>query len=123
MRPAMLAGPLLLAASAVQARPLVVWNATASTPVGLWRVLSGATRKQLRVGNCVLFWPDRRNAQLFARRGNRPHSVPLLKRVAAIAGQTICERDRMAGRRSRPAAGRTRTQIGRREQQRQAPER
>jgi hypothetical protein len=94
---AMLAGLLLLAASAVQARPLVVWNATASTPVGLWRVLSGATRKHLRVGDCVLFWPDRRNAQLFARRGNLPHSVPLLKRVAAIAGQTICERDRMAG--------------------------
>ena len=49
---AMLAGLLLLAASAVQARPLVVWNATASTPVGVWRVLPAASRapprRQLR---------------------------------------------------------------------------
>ena len=39
----MMAGLLLLAASAVQARPLVVWNATASTPIGLWRVLPAAS--------------------------------------------------------------------------------
>ena len=90
---AMLTGLLLLAASAVLARPLVVWNATASTPVGLWRVLPAASRKRLRVGDYVLFWPDRRNAQLFARRGYLPLGVPLLKRVAAVAGQTVCERD------------------------------
>ena len=41
---AMLGGVLLLVASAVQSRPLVVWNATASTPVGLWRVLPAASR-------------------------------------------------------------------------------
>ena len=90
---AMLTGLLLLAASAVQARPLVVWNATASTPVGLWRVLPAATRKHLRVGDYVLFWPDRRSVQQFARRGYLPRGVPLLKRVAAVAGQTVCERD------------------------------
>ena len=91
---AMLAGLLLLAASAVQARPLVVWNATASTPVGLWRVLPAVSRKHLRVGDYVLFWPDRRSARMFARRGYLPRGVPLLKRVAAVAGQTVCERDR-----------------------------
>ena len=91
---AMLAGLLLLAASAVQARPLVVWNATASTPVGLWRVLPAASRKRLRVGDYVLFWPDRRSARMFARRGYLPRGVPLLKRVAAVVGQTVCERDR-----------------------------
>ena len=91
---AMLAGLLLLAASAVQAQPLVVWNATASTPVGLWRVLPAASRKHLRVGDYVLFWPDRRSARLFARRGYLPRGVPLLKRVVAVAGQAVCERDR-----------------------------
>ena len=91
---AMLGGVLLLAASAVQARPLVVWNATASTPVGLWRLLPAVSRKHLRVGDYVLFWPDRRSARLFARRGYLPRGVPLLKRVAAVAGQTVCERDR-----------------------------
>ena len=90
---AMLAGLLLLAASEVRARPLVVWNATASTPVGLWRVLPAASRKHLRVADYVLFWPDRRSAQLFARRGYLPRDVPLLKRVAAVAGQAVCERD------------------------------
>ena len=86
----MLAGLLLLAGSAVQARPLVVWNATASTPVGL---LPAASRKHLRVGDYVLLWPNRRSAQLFARRGYLPRGVPLLKRVAAVAGQAVCERD------------------------------
>ena len=111
---AMLAGLLLLAASAVQARPLVVWNATASTPIGLWRVLPAASRKHLRVGDYVLFWPDRRSAQLFARRGYLPRGVPLLKRIAAVAGQTVCERDRevsIDGRtvaRALPADGRGR---------------
>ncbi|WP_287849674.1 S26 family signal peptidase [Acidiphilium sp.] len=90
---AMLAGLVLLAASALQARPLVVWNATASTPVGLWRVLPAASRMHLRVGDYVLFWPDRRSAQMFARRGYLPRGVPLLKRVAAVAGQTVCEQD------------------------------
>ena len=57
-------------------------------------MLPAASRKHLRVGDYVLFWPDRRSAQLFARRGYLPRGVPLLKRVAAVAGQTICERDR-----------------------------
>jgi conjugative transfer signal peptidase TraF len=90
---AMLAGLLLVAASAVQARPLMVWNATASTPIGLWRVLPAVSRKHLRVGDYVLLWPNRRSAQMFARRGYLPRGVPLLKRVAAVAGQAVCERD------------------------------
>ena len=89
----MLAVLLLLVASALHARPLVVWNATASTPVGLWLVLPAASRKRLRVGDYVLFRPDRRSARLFARRGYLPRGVPLLKRVAATAGQSVCERD------------------------------
>ena len=72
---AMLAGLLPLAASAVQARPLVVWNATASTPVDPWRVLSAASRKHLRVGDYVLFWPDRRSTQLFAQRAYLPRGT------------------------------------------------
>jgi len=90
----MVAALVLLAASAVHSRPLVVWNATASTPVGFWRVLPASSREHLRVGDYVLFWPDRRTARLFARRGYLPRGVPLLKRVAAVAGQTVCERDR-----------------------------
>ena len=72
---AMLAGLLPLTVFAVQAGPLVVWNATASTPVGPWRVLSAASRKHLRVGDYVLFWPDRRSTQLFARRVYLPRGM------------------------------------------------
>ena len=87
-----IAGLVMMAASVLHVRPLIVWNATASTPIGLWRVLPATSRKHLRVGDYVLFWPDRRSAQLFARRGYLPRGVPLLKRVAAVAGQIVCER-------------------------------
>ena len=92
----MLVGLLLLVASALQARPRVVWNATASTPVGQWRVLAPASRLDLRVGDyrlfwlfwlVWLFWLDQRSARLFARRGYLPRGVPLLKRVAAVAAR------------------------------------
>jgi conjugative transfer signal peptidase TraF len=86
-------GLVLMAASALHARPLIVWNATASTPIGLWHVLPRSSRDHLRVGDYVLFWPDRRSAILFANRDYLPLGVPLLKRVAAVAGQTVCERD------------------------------
>ena len=84
-------GLVLMAASALHARPLIVWNATASTPIGLWHVLPRSSRDHLRVGDYVLFWPDRRSALLFANRDYLPLGVPLLKRVAAVAGQTVCE--------------------------------
>lgn len=86
-----IAGLILMAASALHARPMIVWNSTASTPIGLWRVLPKSSRDHLRVGNFVLFWPDRQSAVLFAKRDYLPLGVPLLKRVAAIAGQTVCE--------------------------------
>ena len=84
-------GLSLMAASSLYARPLIVWNATASTPIGFWRVLPKSSRDHLRVGDYVLFWPDRRSALLFAKRDYLPLGVPLLKRVAAVAGQTVCE--------------------------------
>ncbi|MCW8309144.1 MULTISPECIES: S26 family signal peptidase [unclassified Acidiphilium] len=87
-----IAGLILMVASALHARPLIVWNSTASTPIGLWLVLSQSSRDHLRVGDFVLFWPDRRSANLFAKRDYLPLGVPLLKRIVATAGQTVCER-------------------------------
>ena len=71
-------------------RPVLVWNATASVPVGLYRVLPRAG--DLRVGDLVLARAPDAVATLLAERGYLPLGVPLLKRVAAVAGQRVCER-------------------------------
>lgn len=71
-------------------RPALVWNATASVPVGLYRVLPLAGDP--RVGDLVLARVPDALATLLAERGYLPFGVPLLKRVAAVAGQRVCER-------------------------------
>ena len=83
---------LLLASAAVGAQPLLVWNATASAPIGLYRVRRVGNRP-LRIGELVLIRPDAASARLYAERGYLPVGVPLLKCVVAVAGQSVCERD------------------------------
>ena len=85
---------LLLASAAVSARPLLVWNATASAPIGFYRVRPVGNRP-LRIGELALIRPDAASARLYAERGYLPLGVPLLKRVVAVAGQNVCERDRV----------------------------
>jgi conjugative transfer signal peptidase TraF len=89
---AMLAGMALLLVSAAGVHPLIIWNATASAPVGFYRVLS-AGQGPLGTGELVLARPDASAAQLYARRGYLPLGVPMLKRIAAVSGQLICEQD------------------------------
>ena len=87
-------GAIAVAASALMAtpvivpmRPLLLWNATASTPVGLY-VLRPA--QDLRTGELVAAMPPQPIASFLARGGFLPRGVPLLKHVAALSGQTIC---------------------------------
>ena len=82
---------LLLASATIGAQPLLVWNATASAPIGLYRVRPVGNRP-LRIGELVLIQPDAANARLYAERGYLPFGVALLKRVVAVAGQCVCER-------------------------------
>jgi conjugative transfer signal peptidase TraF len=70
--------------------PRLVWNATASAPVGLYRVELAAN---LRRGDFVLAWPPDAARQLAAERHYLPADVPLVKRVAAMAGDIVCRRD------------------------------
>ena len=72
------------------ARPLLVWNATASAPLGFYRI---APARPVRVGDLVLLRPDTAAAALYAARGYLPLGVPLLKPVAATAGMHVCEHD------------------------------
>ena len=83
-----LLGIALLAASvAVEPRPWLAWNATASAPVGLYRVRPAGA---LRVGDWVLARPPATQAAWFAERGTLPLGVPLLKPIAALAGDRVC---------------------------------
>ncbi|MBG6118423.1 conjugative transfer signal peptidase TraF [Sphingobium sp. JAI105] len=67
--------------------PRLVWNATASAPIGLYAVSPGASPI---VGDLALVMPDARLAHWLARRHALPLGVPLIKHVAATAGQTVC---------------------------------
>ena len=67
--------------------PRLVWNASASVPIGLYAVRPGhdATR-----GALVAVTPPAPLATYLAQRHYLPRNVPLLKQVAAVAGQRIC---------------------------------
>lgn len=68
-------------------RPLLVWNASASSPLGLYRVGRG---DEARPGDMVVAWPPDFARELGARRHYLPRNVPLVKRVAAAAGDRVC---------------------------------
>ena len=67
--------------------PLLVWNATASAPVGLYLTVP---IRHLRRGDLVLAMPGPDLAQLAAERRYLPLGVPLVKRVAALPGDVVC---------------------------------
>lgn len=88
---AMLAGVLFIAAPAVlPPSPRLLWNATPSVPVGLYRI---DPDRPVRLGTLVALRPPARLAALFAARGYLPVHVPLLKYIAAMPGQTVCRQD------------------------------
>ena len=68
-------------------RPLLVWNASASTPVGLYAIGSPS---DLRVGDYVVARQPVATRRLAAARHYLPANVPLVKRVAAIPGDRVC---------------------------------
>ena len=69
--------------------PSFVWNASASAPLGLYRV---EQTKSLRKGDLVLAWAPDSARRMAAERGYLPESVPLTKRIVAVSGVTACGR-------------------------------
>ena len=69
-----------------------VWNASASVPVGLYRVQPTG---RLAVAQLVAIQPPEPLATFLADGGYLPRGIPMLKRVLALPGQTVC-RDRYA---------------------------
>lgn len=67
--------------------PRVIWNASASAPIGLYRIHPD---RDPAAGALVAVTPPRWLAQWLSARGYLPEGVPLLKHVAAKAGQRVC---------------------------------
>ena len=67
--------------------PLLVWNASASAPIGLYSVAAIA---DIRADDLVVVRPPELLARFLADGGYLPRGVPLLKHVAALAGQSVC---------------------------------
>jgi conjugative transfer signal peptidase TraF len=66
--------------------PSLVWNASASAPIGLYRVLPENAAR----GDLVLVRTPNSVRQLAAERGYLPSNVPLVKRIVAGSGDLVC---------------------------------
>ena len=67
--------------------PTFLWNASPSVPIGLYR-LTAVSR--VEAPDLVVVEPPEPLAGFLAGRGYLPRGVPLLKRVLAVAGDTVC---------------------------------
>jgi conjugative transfer signal peptidase TraF len=67
--------------------PRFVWNASESVPIGLYSVEPVG---RLAVTNLVVTVPPQPLAGFLAGRGYLPLGVPLIKRVLALSGQSVC---------------------------------
>jgi len=67
--------------------PVLIWNASASVPIGLYHVQPA---DHLAVADLVVVTPPEQVARFLAERDYLPLGVPLLKQVIALPGQTVC---------------------------------
>jgi conjugative transfer signal peptidase TraF len=70
-------------------RLVLLWNASASSRVGLYAVMASS---HFRPGDIAVAWPPGPAGRLAAARHYLPARVPLVKRVAAVAGDQVCAR-------------------------------
>jgi len=71
----------------VRPAPRLFWNASASVPIGLYAARPASAAG---LGDLVAAPAPAPVARLMAERGYLPERVPMLKHVAALAGQTVC---------------------------------
>lgn len=103
---------LALLAIAVFAAPAprLVWNASASAPVGLYRVLPGVSTS----GDLVFVRTPEPIRRFTEERGYLPADLSLIKRVVAVGGDTVCaEGDRILINDKHVATRRDRDGLGR----------
>lgn len=89
-RTILIAGTIAAAALLSAALPVsrvLIWNATASVPTGLYHVRGTAS---LHVGERVAIDPPPHFQRILAARGYLPVGMPLLKEIAALPGDRVC---------------------------------
>jgi conjugative transfer signal peptidase TraF len=70
--------------------PRFVWNASESVPIGLYSV---QPVDQLMVTSLVVAIPPEPIATFLAEGGYLPRDVPLIKRILALPGQSVCRNE------------------------------
>jgi conjugative transfer signal peptidase TraF len=75
------------AIAALSPRPWLIWNASASAPVGLYRIDHDAP---VTLGQLVAIRPSPEIARFLEGRRYLASGVPLMKDVAALPGQQVC---------------------------------
>jgi conjugative transfer signal peptidase TraF len=79
--------------------PLLVWNITPSIPTGLYWITAAG---RLHPGDRIVIEPPPAIRSVLAERGYLAPGVPLLKRVAAVAGQRVCRAGALVTVEARP---------------------
>jgi len=82
-----LAATALLLSTIGGAPPRYLWNASHSVPIGLYRLLPVS---KLTVTELVAVQPPDLLAAFLDLNGYLPIGLPMLKRVLALPGQTVC---------------------------------
>jgi conjugative transfer signal peptidase TraF len=87
---AMTFGAVALVMSTIEeATPAYIWNASKSVPIGLYQV---QPVERLVVTELVAVRPPEPLATFLDLNGYLPIGVPMLKRVLALPGQTVCRK-------------------------------
>ncbi|MCP3394942.1 S26 family signal peptidase [Bradyrhizobium sp. CCGB12] len=81
------AAAALAATIVLEPLPLYIWNASASVPIGLYRLRPA---EHFYVTELVTVQPPEPLATFLDLNGYLPIGVPMLKRVLALPGQTVC---------------------------------
>lgn len=77
----------LVATIVLEPLPVCIWNASASVSIGLYRL---GPASQFQVTELVAVQPPEPLATFLDLNGYLPAGVPMLKRVLALPGQTVC---------------------------------
>lgn len=81
------AAAALVATLAMEPLPLYVWNVSTSVPIGLYRLRPS---ESFHVTELVTVQPPEPLAIFLDLNGYLPVGVPMLKRILALPGQTVC---------------------------------
>lgn len=85
------ASAALMCARSPDAPPWYIWNASESVPIGLYRLLP---LERMTVTELVAIRPPEPLETFLDLNGYLPAGVPMLKRIVALPGQTVCRTER-----------------------------